>query len=309
MISTGTSLLLLAVALLLALGGLWDLLSAAARRDVLRERAGADPPADPLARFVAALERAVLRTRWGRSLQTALSAGAIPLTPLQFLAASLGAGLGAFALMSFAFSTLMAAIGGLGVIRGAWFYLNRKREQRRDRFVAQLPDLARVLANSTSAGLSVTAALEIAVTELGDPAEQELRIALEEVRIGQSFEQAFAHLGDRMPSRELGVLVNTLVIQQRAGGDLVRALSDMEATLDARKDTLREIKTVMSGAVATAYMVAVLGIGSIFLLDLARPGTLDALTGSLIGLLVIFVSSMFYSVGFLLVRRVTRIDP
>lgn len=309
MIGSGASLALLALALLLGLFGTWDLLMAASRRDVLRERASGERAADPVVRLLATVERAIARTRRGRRLGVALTAGAIRMTPLQFLAAAVGAALAAFVVMTLLFSTVISVLGALAVLRGAFAYLRRRRDQRRDRFVGQLPDLARVLSNATSAGLSVTAALEIAVNELEEPAETELRIALEEVRIGQSFESAFAHLGERMPSRELGVLVNTLVIQQRAGGDLVRALSDMEATLDARKDTLREVKTIMAGAVATAYMVAAIGIGAIFFLDAVRPGTLDALTGSVIGLIVIAVSSLFYIVGFALVRRVVRIEP
>lgn len=307
--STSASLALLALALLLGLLGFWDLQAAAARRDALRERASGEQQPDPLIKLVDWAERKVARTRRGAELGVALQAGAIKMTPLQFLAATLGAGIGSGVLLSFLFSQVISVVGGLGIMRGAFAYLNRRREQRRDRFVGQLPDLARVLSNATSAGLSVTAALEIAVAELEDPAETELRIALEEVRIGQAFEAAFENLGDRMPSRELGVLVNTLVIQQRAGGDLVRALSDMEATLDARKDTLREIKTIMAGAVATAYMVAGIGIGAIFFLDAIRPGTLDKLTGSPVGLLCLFVSTGFYVIGFALVRRVVRIEP
>ena len=59
------------------------------------------------------------------------------------------------------------------------------------------------------------------------------------------------NLGERLPSRELSVLVSTLAIQQRSGGDLVRALSDMAATLEARRETQREVKTLMAGATAT----------------------------------------------------------
>ncbi len=309
MSNAGTSLALLALALGLGLLGLWQLLAAAAHRDDLRERATGERLPDPLKLAVAKVERGLARTGPGRRLGVALHAGALRLTPLQFLMATLGAGLGTYAVLSFLFSTVICVIGALGVMRGALAYLKRRREQRRDRFVGQLPDLARVLSNATSAGLSVTAALEIAVNELEEPAASELRVALEEVRIGQSFESAFEHLAERMPSRELGVLVNTLVIQQRAGGDLVRALSDMEATLEARKDTLREIKTIMSGAVATAYMVAGIGVGAIFFLDAVRPGTLDALTGRAIGLLVVAVSSALFVLGFALVGRTVRIDP
>ena len=53
--------------------------------------------------------------------------------------------------------------------------------------------------------------------------------------------------------------MTTLIIQQRAGGDTVRALSELGSTLEARKDLLREIRTMLSGAVFTSYLVAMMG--------------------------------------------------
>ena len=82
----------------------------------------------------------------------------------------------------------------------------------------------------------------------------------------------------------------------------------MADTLEARKDTLREIKTIMAGAVTTAYIVAALGIVSVFLIDLIKPGALSALTGSPIGIAVVIVSGTMYAVGFAMVRAVTRIE-
>ena len=203
---------------------------------------------------------------------------------------------------------MLALIAGVVVLRGTAMWLQRKVDQRAERFAAQLPEVARVLANGTSAGLSIVGALEIAVEELDEPASGELRVALEEVRIGQSFDRAFENLSDRMPSRELGVLVSTLVIQQRAGGDLVHALSEMSTTLETRKDTLREVKTIMSGAVASAYAVAGLGIATVFLFDLIHPGALDQLTHSALGLLVLFVAAVLYAIGLVAIRRVTRVQ-
>jgi tight adherence protein B len=174
--------------------------------------------------------------------------------------------------------------------------------------VAQLPELARVLSNGASAGLSIVGALEIAATELDEPASVELGIALEEVRIGQPFDRAFEHLGERMPSRELGVLVSTLVIQQRSGGDLVNALSDMASTLESRKDTLREVKTIMSGAVASAYIVAAMGVGIVFLTDAIQPGSIDKLTHSPLGILILVIAAGLYSIGLMAIRRITRVE-
>ena len=106
----------------------------------------------------------------------------------------------------------------------ARFYVERQRAQRRDAFIAQLPDLARVLSNGASAGLSLPAAVQLAARELPEPAAAEMRVVVQELRVGQPIEDALEALRDRLPSREVGVLMTTLVIQQRAGGDTVRAL-------------------------------------------------------------------------------------
>jgi tight adherence protein B len=194
------------------------------------------------------------------------------------------------------------------VIVGLSMWLERKRELRRDAFMGQLPELARILSNGASAGLSMVSAYGVAVQELDDPAKTELQIALEEIRIGQPFERAMENLGQRLPSRELSVLVTTLAIQQRSGGDLVRALSDMAATLEARRETQREVKTLMAGATATSYVVMFIGGAALFLADLTRPGTLDRVASSPLGLGALGVAGILFFVGFVIIRRITRID-
>jgi len=187
-------------------------------------------------------------------------------------------------------------------------HVEYRRGKRRDSFVAQLPELARVLSNGTSAGLSINGALQIATTELIEPARAEVTLVLEEVRIGQSLDLALSHLAERMPSRELGVLISTLVIQQRSGGDLVRALGDMAETLEARKDLIREVRTVMAGSVFTAWIVAGLGVATVLVLNLISPGVVDKMTSSPLGIIVIVVSGTLYATGFVLIRQVTRIE-
>jgi tight adherence protein B len=306
--SAAPALLALTVVLIVALVGLADVVLGAARGATLRQRTAGDAP-DPLAvRIGRAIAAAFNRTRFGRRLQNQLHAGAIDLEPLAFVGLALLAGLVIGLLVSLKFGTVLSVLAGLIAVRGVWFWLERKVEQRKDRFVAQLPEMARVLSNAASAGLSIVGALEIATQELDEPASAELGVALEEVRIGQSFDRAFEHLAERMPSRELGVLVSTLVIQHRSGGDLVNALSEMASTLEARKDTLREVKTIMSGAVASAYIVAAMGIGIVFLFDTIRPGAIDKLTHSPIGLIVLLLAAVLYSLGIMAIRRITRVE-
>ena len=103
---------------------------------------------------------------------------------------------------------------------------------------------------------------------------------VDELRVGQSIEDALDNLRARLPSREVAVLMTTIAIQQRAGGDTVRALSELAATLDARKDLRREVTTLLSGVVFTSYVVAGIGGGTILLLNVMSPGVTKEMTSS-----------------------------
>ena len=308
MTSDQTGLLVLAGTLAVAAAGAWDLVAASATREELRERATGQRSEPVLSRLGVRLNRAFERTTPGRRLQVHLDGAALRLRALQAAGIALAAALAGYFVASFIVGTVASIVAGALVIVGLSMWLERKREARRDAFMAQLPELARILSNGASAGLSMVSAYGVAVQELDDPAKTELQIALEEIRIGQPFERAMENLGQRLPSRELSVLVSTLAIQQRSGGDLVRALSDMATTLEARRETQREVKTLMAGATATSYVVMVIGAAALFLADLTRPGTLDRVAGSPLGILALGVAAILFTVGFAIIRRITRID-
>jgi tight adherence protein B len=303
-----TGMLLLAGTFVVATVGAWDLLAAGATREELRERATGERSKPRWARLDARLNAAFEHTRPGHKLQVALDGAALPLRAMHAALIAVAGAVAGYFLASLIVGRAASVVFGGLVVVALWMWLDHKRELRRDAFMSQLPELARILSNGASAGLSMVSAYGVAVEELDDPARTELQIALEEIRIGQPFERAMENLGERMPSRELSVLVSTLAIQQRSGGDLVRALSDMATTLEARRETQREVKTLMAGATATSYVVMVIGAAALFLADLTRPGTLDRVASSPLGILALGVAAILFTVGFAIIRRITRID-
>jgi tight adherence protein B len=301
-------LLVLCGTLVVATAGAWDLLAASASREELRARATGQRERPRLARLADRLGAAYERTPPRHLLQVHLEGAALRVRALEATAIGLAAAVAGYLLASLLVGHVASFVAAVLVVVGLLAWVERKREARRDAFLGQLPELARILSNGASAGLSMVSAYGIAVQELDDPAKTELRLALEEIRIGQPFERAMENLGERLPSRELSVLVTTLAIQQRSGGDLVRALSDMATTLEARRDTQREVKTLMAGAMASSYVVMVIGGAALFLADITRPGTLDKVASSPLGLLALFVAGTLFLVGFLIIRRITRIE-
>lgn len=307
MTAGGVLLSLLAV-LGVALGGLWLWLSGRAQREDAITRSRLSHGERSQRRVRGFVEDHVRGTRPGRALQLRLHAAGVEWGIADLLVLQLGgAAAGLLIGWMLGLSTLGVVLA-VAAIAAPLVHLERERGRRRERFIAQLPDLARAMSGASSAGLSLRSALDLVASELNEPAASELDRVTDELALGQSVDHALAGLGDRMPSREVSVLVATLVVQHRAGGDLVAALRNMASTLDQRKDLRREIRTLLSGTVATGYVVATLGAVSLVLVSVASPDTVPVLLGSWLGRLVIVVALALYAAGFTLISRLTRIE-
>jgi tight adherence protein B len=298
---------LLAVVAFLA--GLRDLVSESEqRRRIVSSIVGEDDLVSRDSRLEG-LDRALRATRAGRRLERELMLAGVRRSPSLVLAAGVAVAL----VTAVALWTLLApAFGVLGVSAGALAvraYLRRERTRRLEAFVAQLPELARVLANATNAGLSIHTAVGVAAEELDDPSRAELRRVATRIAFGAGLEEALQELQDRLPSREIAVLTATLVVSARSGGSLVNALRDIADTLETRKETRREIRTTLAQSLATGYLVIVLGFGLLLLLNALAPGTVQTMTTSPAGQVALVVSGTLFAGGFLMIRRMTRIEP
>lgn len=135
-----------------------------------------------------------------------------------------------------------------------------------------------------------------------------MRAVLDEMRVGRALDEALESLRRRLPSREVAVLLTTIIIQQRAGGDTVRALQELGSTLDARKDLLREIKTLLSGSVYTSYVVAGIALLTVVAVNALNPGVLREMTSSFIGIAALVIAGVLWSLAFVLIRKTTRVE-
>jgi tight adherence protein B len=302
------ALVLLALTLIVALLGLRILIDEQTHGRAMATRSALEDVERRAARPAGRLDAYLRRTGLGEDLRVRLAAAGVDIRLVDFLAVVLVV----FALGTLLSSALLPAwlaiLAGAACARGCWAWLEYRREQRREKFIARLPEIARLLSNASSAGLAMRTAIDMAAGELDEPARSEMKIVSDELAIGQSTEVALANLEKRMPSRDVGVLMTTLVIQQRAGGDLVRALHAMAETLDTRRDLRREVRTVMSGSIFTGYLVATMGVGALLLLNLINPGVIETMAAEPTGQVILLVAGALYAIGFVLVRRTTRIE-
>jgi tight adherence protein B len=299
-------LLLFVAAAAVGLYGFWLLVSSSARRSTLIERGGVELRRRP--RLDERLNARLIRTQRGADLAARLHSAGVDRNAAQFLLSVAGGGFAVFVIVGLLFPALLAIVAAGAAIWGCFGWLNHKLEKRNEEFINQLPEVARLLSNGASAGLSMPAAIELAAREIDTPARDELQGVLDEVRFGRSLDEALDSLARRLPSREIAVLMSTLIIQQRAGGDLVRALQDLSSTLDMRRETLREVRTLRAGAVFTSYIVPLLGVGALLMLNSINSRTLPRMTSSPIGIAALVIAGVLYALGSLAIRRITRVE-
>ncbi|MEU8433409.1 type II secretion system F family protein [Streptomyces sp. NPDC029216] len=281
-----------------------------AQRAALIERLAAEgaPRTAGRGRRFPGVDRRLRRTRLGRRIEVKLATTGLDLTPGEFFVYMLTAVAGIWLVSASLLAPFFGPVAGLIGLWAANAFLGWQRARRTERFINQLPELARILANATQAGLALRTAIGIAAEELEAPAGEELSRVADRLAVGHSIEEALGEITERLPSRELTVLVSTLVLSARAGGAIVGSLRNLVVTLEQRKETRREIRTQLSQVTVTAYLVPAIGLGSLLLVDMMMPGALDRMTGALVGQTAVVIALGLFTLGFVLIRRLSKID-
>ncbi len=253
------------------------------------------------------LDKALARTSLGKTLARRLAASGMRIRLSTFVVLMAAGGLAAIVFIGQWIAPAFGLAAAVGVGCAFLAYVRHREERRNEEFTAQLPELARVLSNATHAGLAMRTAIEIAADELADPAGEELKRTCDALRMGQSVEDALRDLGERLPSRELGVLISTLVVAARTGGSLVTALRTIATTLEERKEIRREVKTIMGEAVVTNWAIGILGVGGVVMINVLQPDALRTMTGHLLGQVILVVAGAMFIAGLVIIARLTRI--
>ncbi|MFD3655089.1 type II secretion system F family protein [Streptomyces sp. NPDC058620] len=253
------------------------------------------------------IDRRLRRTALGKKIERKISATGLDLTPGEYVVYVVASLLGLYFVVGSVFAPFFGLLAALIGLWGGNAFLNYQRAKRTEAFINQLPELTRVLANATQAGLALRTAIAMAVEELDDPAHEELRRVADRLAVGHSLDDALNELVERLPSRELTVLVSTLILSNRAGGTIVSSLRNLTETLEERKETRREVTTLLSQVKVTAVAVPILGMGFLLIINGMRAGALDDMTAATPGRIAVVIAAGLYGLGFFLINRLTRV--
>jgi tight adherence protein C len=176
------------------------------------------------------------------------------ITPTAFLAAkgagALGGGFGGMVLggavggpaIAFLFALMLAVLGfaAPGVV------VSLKGRRRREQIRAELPDALDLLAVSVEAGLGFDGALSKLTEHMDGPLAEEFSLALGEMRIGESRQDALKKLAERAATPEVASFTRAIIQADQLGISLGRLLRVQAADSRLKRQAAAEEKAMKS---------------------------------------------------------------
>jgi tight adherence protein B len=228
----------------------------------------------------------------------------------KFIIISVAAGFGTL-LITFTLGTgPLPALGlafaaGFGLPR--WFlgFLKKRREKQ---FLDTFPDAVDVIVRGIKAGLPLLECLKMIASEAPEPVRSEFRAIIETQTIGLPLGEACVKLYERMPLPEANFFGIVISIQQKAGGNLSEALSNLSRVLRDRKRMKAKIKAMSMEAKASAAIIAALPVAVMILVYLTSPNYIELLWTEALGRMMLACCVIWMSMGVMVMKKMINFD-
>ena len=307
--------------------GVWTLVSADQARVSLRiARTGlgrfrrAAPSADvrvqgrSRAMFVP-VDRALSKYSWAEKSRLQLQKAEINLHLSEFLTIRLVSTVVVFAIfIFFALSEdqILVAAAGVGAAVFVWWQFGayvRRRIKRRQSAVERHLDQALVsIAGSLRAGFSFPQACQMSLRQMEWPLNLELQEMLQEVNVGASLDDALRHMAERIETYEVDITVNAVLVQRQVGGSLAEILENVAKTIRERRELRGQLMALTAQQRLSAYFVAGVPVMMAAFMSIVNWEFMKPLFTTTLGTILLVVGAVLDVLGFLVMRRLTRID-
>ncbi|MEO8315481.1 MAG: type II secretion system F family protein [Pseudomonadota bacterium] len=182
------------------------------------------------------------------------------------------------------------------------------RQRRRSRLARQLPDALALWSGLLRAGQGATQALAQMSARQSAPLGDELRMVVAQLRLGATMDAAFRGLRDRAQLADLRLLATLLQANRDLGGNLAESLQRLAELLRGRLLMEARIQSLTAQGRLQGVVVGALPLVLLVVLYAIEGNTMRVLHTTLQGWVTLGVVVALELIGFLLIRRIVRID-
>ncbi len=199
----------------------------------------------------------------------------------------------------------------IGLVSGLWLphmVIGWKVNRQRARFMKLLPQAIGLIVRGLKAGLPVGETMLVIGREVPDPVGEEFRRVGDQVRLGQSIEDAMWAVARRFNLAEFNFLVITLSVQRETGGNLAETLENLEDILRKRQQMRLKVKAMSSEAKASAGIIGSLPFVMAALLFFVSHDYVMSLFTSNLGHMMLTGGGISMSIGVFVMIQMVRFE-
>ena len=195
---------------------------------------------------------------------------------------------------------LAAFVVGFGLPRWVLGFLTKRRMKK---FTGEFPDATDVIVRGIKSGLPVHDCLKVIAKESAEPLAGEFRQLVESSSMGVSLDQSLDKMYEHMPTSEVRFFSIVMSIQQKTGGNLAEALTNLSTVLRARKLMVERIKAMSGEAVASAFIIGSLPPGVMCIISISTPGYMMPMFTDPRGHLMLLGAAAWMGTGVLVMKK------
>ena len=180
--------------------------------------------------------------------------------------------------------------------------------RRREKFNAQLPEALATMSNALRAGFSIAQAFDSVVEQGEKPMSEEFAILQQQLRVGMSFESALESMSERVGSDDLTLVTTAILIARKTGGNVTEIFDKISETIRGRMRIERKVKTLTAQGRLQGIVVSAMPLFLGLIMTLIKPGLMIPFLTSFTGILAVLVMCALIFVGWLMIRKIIKID-
>ncbi len=191
---------------------------------------------------------------------------------------------------------------------GPSLYLEQRRRYRVRAIEGKIDGFVLALANALKATPSIGNALNYTLSLLAPPLDVEVALALKEMRLGSTVDQALLNMAGRVRSTQVDAALSGLLIGRQVGGDLPKILEKTAETLREMARLQGVVRSKTAEGRAQLGVLAVFPILMLFMFDTVSQGYFDPLTDSIFGWGVITLAIALWIGSLLMARSILAVE-
>ena len=204
-------------------------------------------------------------------------------------------------------SPVVGLLFALLVPVGAKVWLKMRAGRRRKAFAKQLDNTLRIVSSALRAGQSLQIAMHSVAADAAPPMAEEITRIINETRLGRDMVVAMLDTADRMGSEDFRWFAEAVDVQRDSGGNLNDIIDTVAETIRGRAEIREKIRAYASEGKASCYVLMGLPIALALVYSVMNPGYLNPLFQTPIGLALLVVSAVLYTISWFWMNAIIAI--